>query len=826
MKGLDILIKRGILNNKMRTVFAITSIIIAVTVMVSLNIATESVKTSLTKSIEDRALGADIVIRSGALNVTDDVIERLYRIESTENVYARIRIWGFYKNDTREDWVQILGIDFENEKKIDSYRLLSGALPKQDELLLTKKYADKIGAATGEKIEVRTENGMSSFKVAGIVENAGLAKENSGRVMLMNSDHVKAILNTESYSEANVGLKDRFDPISERETFQKTLGEGISVYLPSDKSENVIKSLNNLFVGFNIFAALAFFVGVFLINNTMRAIVLNSSREIAIMKVFGFVRKDIFRWIIGLSLFYGVVGSLVGFGLGVGLASAMIGLIESMVNTEAGMIVVPWLRVAFLSLIGILVSVAAGIGPAFKASNVSIIEGLSINSFRKGHITKKTWEIFGIVLLLLLMSALGTYYKAFRNIEYITFTLIIVTLYYFLFLITKPLVTLIYGIGEHFAPLNSKINHINLTTNVTRTANTVFAIIICISMSVGLSGVLTSFKQSMLDQFKTIYSGDILVNAAFGLKEKDIELIKNSNKVSTVAPIYSKFVISDKKDINVFGIDLSASQLKFSGNKESYIVGALNGEKAIVISKTMAYKWKKGINDYINIPTDYGNERFRIVGFTKTPDQNAMEAYMSSKNFIHLYPKTYAEKYLLTVPQNIDKDELIKQLESAINDEQVTYERIDEYIQDIKNSLDMSFSVFYVLIFIVYIVGGLVIVNSINMNIREMKYQLSLLKVFGLKKMQMFFLMLDMGFIYGLLGTTLGSLLGFFINYSLAWLAKDMMGLELQVVTNLKEVAGIVIIGIIIALISAISPALRGYKVNVVNTLRKGESFI
>ena len=142
----------------------------------------------------------------------------------------------------------------------------------------------------------------------------------------------------------------------------------------SDDIKEGLSLLNKMFL---VFAGVALFVGSFIIWNTFTMIVSQRSREIALMRAVGATRRQVMRNLLLEAVLLGVGASVVGIGLGVGVAkglSALMGAIGFALPT-ASMQIKPGTIWASI-LVGTLVTVVAAIVPARRATKVLPVEAL------------------------------------------------------------------------------------------------------------------------------------------------------------------------------------------------------------------------------------------------------------------------------------------------------------------------------------------------------------------------------------------------------------------------------------------------------------------
>ena len=77
-----------------------------------------------------------------------------------------------------------------------------------------------------------------------------------------------------------------------------------------------------------IFAFISLFVGAFTIYNTFSIIVGQRTRELALLRIVGASRRQVFRSVLGEAAIVGFVSSVIGIGLGVLAAIGLKALIS------------------------------------------------------------------------------------------------------------------------------------------------------------------------------------------------------------------------------------------------------------------------------------------------------------------------------------------------------------------------------------------------------------------------------------------------------------------------------------------------------------------
>ncbi len=131
---------------------------------------------------------------------------------------------------------------------------------------------------------------------------------------------------------------------------------------------------------FNMFGVLALFMGGFIIFNTFRTVVTERRRDIGMLRALGARRSTITGMILAEGLLQGLIGSgiglLLGYLLGVGVVLLAKPLMNTFVHASIGSPVVTPTLVITSILLGVGITVLAGLLPARNASRVTPMDAL------------------------------------------------------------------------------------------------------------------------------------------------------------------------------------------------------------------------------------------------------------------------------------------------------------------------------------------------------------------------------------------------------------------------------------------------------------------
>ncbi|MDX1656883.1 MAG: FtsX-like permease family protein, partial [Candidatus Competibacteraceae bacterium] len=212
-----------------------------------------------------------------------------------------------------------------------------------------------------------------------------------------------------------IGLLDHIDLIIEPNRSGRDLLEAIRRQLPpgvrlesiaatQDASAQMTASFR---LNLTAMSLLALVVGMFLIHNTMTFSVIQRRGLIGMLRALGVTQGEIFALILFEALLLGLVGTLLGLGLGILLATLLVDLVTQTINDLYYVLTVREFRLAPLSLVkalalGLVASTLAAWLPAREAAGA--LPGSAIS---RAHLELR-WRLALPRLLTVALSLLGS----------------------------------------------------------------------------------------------------------------------------------------------------------------------------------------------------------------------------------------------------------------------------------------------------------------------------------------------------------------------------------------------------------------------------------
>ncbi len=214
--------------------------------------------------------------------------------------------------------------------------LLEGRWPAAgDEVVIDAGTADKQGYEVGDTVEITTLQPKRAFELVGVAQYGSVDSLGNASFVVFTIPAAQELLDREGQYDAISAAA--HEGISEDElvaAIQPALPASAEVVSASQEAQDQadeVSQFTSIFRYFLLaFAAIALFVGAFVIFNTFSITVAQRTREFATLRTIGASRRQVLGSVILESLVIGLLASLIGLGLGVLLAEGIEALFRSL----------------------------------------------------------------------------------------------------------------------------------------------------------------------------------------------------------------------------------------------------------------------------------------------------------------------------------------------------------------------------------------------------------------------------------------------------------------------------------------------------------------
>ena len=169
----------------------------------------------------------------------------------------------------------------------------------------------------------------------------------------------------------------------------------------AEQTASINQALSFFSTALLVFAFISLFVGGFTIFNTFSILVGQRTKELALLRIVGASRRQVFRSVLLEAALVGLVASLVGLGLGVLGAVGIEALLKGFgITLPTGPLVFESHTVVAALLVGVGVTVVSALSPARRAVRIPPVAALSDHVQSDLESSRRRILVGGIIALL------------------------------------------------------------------------------------------------------------------------------------------------------------------------------------------------------------------------------------------------------------------------------------------------------------------------------------------------------------------------------------------------------------------------------------------
>jgi putative ABC transport system permease protein len=269
-------------------------------------------------------------------------------------------------------------------ERVTPFRLTDGRWPARDgEVAIDEKTAEDQGWALGQRIRISSRTGAEAFTVTGVSNFGSVKSLGTATTAVFALDTARRFFDRgDGYDAILVAGPEGAEGAAVRSALGAELGPAASVRTAAADDRFTFDGLSQFIsiirIVLLVFGGVAVLVGALTIVNSLSITLAQRTRELGLLRLVGASRRQILRTVVGEALLIGVIGSVVGLAAGYGLAIGLQSMFASfgLDLPEAGTVFSTGTIVTGL-LVGIIVTLLAGLVPALRATRVPPVVALS-----------------------------------------------------------------------------------------------------------------------------------------------------------------------------------------------------------------------------------------------------------------------------------------------------------------------------------------------------------------------------------------------------------------------------------------------------------------
>jgi putative ABC transport system permease protein len=836
---------RYFIKHPFQTAMMVLGIALGVALVVSIDIANASVEASFqksTQSITGRATHQII----GTYQPLNQSIYTTLKTKLDFEKSAPVIIGHAIVKELNNKPMQILGIDPFSEFKFRSFDILkqqstgrdtenfTDLILKPGAVMISSNLASKHQIKKNSQLTLVFGNKEMVITIIGFITITENSDEHdlADGLLYMDISSAQEILNLEkkiSYIDLILDNESKNLP-----KIKSLLPNSVKV-LPTARKSAAIREMSKSFE-FNLsaFSLLALLVGLFLIYNTVVFSIISRRQMFGILRALGVTRQEIFYMVISESFFLGIVGTLIGLLLGAFLGIYTVRMVSQTVSGLYYFLPNTLFHISLFTLVkgvllGIVVSVLSSLLPALEAN-----QSQANDTLHRSDLELKTnrWlpylSYFGLILNITGITIL-VYSSKNVPLGFLGTAFIVFGFAFFIPMLTRIMILVFLPVLTHILGITAKMALRSISRSLSRTGVSIAALMIAISVYIGVGIMINSFKGSLNQWVDHNLKGDVHIGSS-DITQKFLP----SHMIKTIKSLPIVDRINEYQFIQLqTGPYINATLFVTTNTQPNYqwVWKIANSEElgkkflgdVVFISESFA--WKHDItatkNNVLTLDTPKGIQNFRVGGvfsdFFLRGGRIVIHRNTYTKFWSEVRP-TQIEVYLKNINQ---ESNFIKTAEAIFDNQPLLYTTQVQIRKRVLKAFDNTFAITIALQILSALVAVIGILNTIMSLIYERFREIGVLRANGLSIGQLWkMLMIESGFIgllSGLIALPLGTVLSWIL---IAVINKRSFGwtLNFSFDTNIYMHALMLSIGA--ALFAGIYPAWRASRTQIMNAIR------
>jgi putative ABC transport system permease protein len=837
---------KGVFANKLRLTLTALAIVIGVGFVAATYIFTDTINSRFETLLTDINQGVDVIVRPEQpdfgfeiVSMPEGVLDTVAAVEGVAvadpAVNGFAQVVGTDGEPIGGQGPPTLGVSWTDVEAFNPTMQVGGRAPTgPGEVVIDVTTAETGNIAVGDRVTILSAMAPEEFEVVGTVsfgeDNALLGATLSGFEL--------------TEAQRVMDLEGRLTVISvqgDSDLSPEELQQRIGAVLPSgvesitgeadtdEQLDDVGSQLNFLTVALLAFAAVAVFVGAFIITNTFRIIVAQRTRELALLRAIGATGRQVV-WMVAIeALVVAIVASVVGIGVGV-LLAYVIAWLMSLGGFEIplGSLTLLPRTVAIAMAVGLIVTLISSLLPARKAARVPPVAAMREETARPASRSLRNRAIWGSIILGIgiLMLAAGLFVEVSNALAYVGLGALVtfVGVSVLLPLASKPIARVLGLPLPYLFGTAGQLAQENTRRKPRRTASTASALMIGIALVVFFAVFAESIKENIEESILNDFPADLSAsstNFIVGLSPTFAEEAGELAEVQIASALQFGAIRVEEPtgttDTSAVGIEPGTILSVFNLETTPQDLQRLDQGGVLVDPDLMEDQgWVVGDTVIIEYAST-GPQPTEIVGAAKG------EAFGSSYWIsTATYEENFASRTDFIVFMKFADGVAFADAEAAVRALAEGYANAEvqtgsEVVADAEAQINQILAFISGLLFLAIIIAVLGITNTLALSIIERTREIGLLRAVGMERRTVRRMIRWESVIIALFGAVVGILLGVVFGWAVVRSLADE-GLSTFDIPWVQLISLVLLSGVV-GIIAAIYPAWKASRLNILEAI-------
>ncbi|CUS03512.2 conserved membrane protein of unknown function [Candidatus Promineifilum breve] len=842
---------RRLRRRPLQYVLFVLGVAIGVAMMVAIDLANGSARRAFALSTDAVTGKATHRVAGGPTGLDEDVYRRI-RVEAGFSPAAPV-VEGYVGAPALGGQpFRLIGIDPFAEPPFRDYfaagqatgldlNALTALLTEPNSIIVAGDTAAAAGLALGDTVTLDVAGRPTPARIVGLLRPADdVSRRALAGILFTDIASAQEVLGM-------VGRLSHVDLIAADESalaaVEAVLPPGATLQTAAAR-QNAVQQMTAAFeLNLAALSLLALVVGMFLIYNTVTFSVVQRRPLFGILRCLGVTGGQLFALILGEAMVLGLVGSLLGLGLGLLLGRGVVGLITQTINdfwfvVNVRGVSAPAGTLLRGLLVGVGASLLAALVPALEAARTAPQSTLRRSTLESRVRRLLPWLVVAWAVLTLIGVGLlwlrgGGLFTAFGGLFAVLIAAALLAPP-----VTAGLMRLAAPVGGRLLGVLGRLAPRDIVRSLSRTSVAVAALMTAVSVIVGVSIMVGSFRGTVVEWLDQTLQADIYLSAP-GATANRVAGTLDPAVVAAVRqwPGVARAVTSHAVQIELpeFGrlVQLVAVDGDVSRGNRPYAWvrddlsnpwTALEAGEGVIISEALVLKENLPIPPPpITLPTAAGPQALPVLAVFYDYSSDQGSVFIDNDLYRTLWDDAAVSAVGLLVAEGESVEAIITGIETSLSGRQDVVVQSNEALR--RGSLeifDRTFAITSALRLLAVIVAFIGVLSALMSLQLERARELGTLRATGMTRPQLWALTL---LETGLMGLTAG-LLALPVGYALAWILVYVINVRSFGWTLRMDLAPgyflqAMLVAVVAALLAGIYPALRVGNMEIAAALRE-----
>ena len=682
-----------------------------------------------------------------------------------------------------DDKLKIIGIDIFRAGQVSPDLL---GLPPEgkgldrlasDTIFLSPAAMEWLQVKQGDSLPLQVDFQTIHLRVAG-----GLVRARAGqRLAVMDIGALQwRFQQLGSLSRVELKLEDGINHAVFKAKLTEELGESYWVTEEADQEARIANMSRAYRVNLNMLALVALFTGAFLVLSTQALSVIRRRQQFALLRILGFTQQQLLRQIIIEGMILGVTGSMLGLGLGYGIAAVAI----QFLGGDLGSIFFPGIKpsiyfspLAALTFfgMGLSVTVIGSLVPAIEAARAKPAQALRSGG-EETAMAKISKPWFAIICLSL--ALLFTQFPPILELPifgYLAIVLLLIggialmprfTTWFFSTLLGK---LYHYGVGPVWTLVLARLSNAS-----NQAAIALSGILASFSLMVAMAIMVTSFRISVDSWLGHVLPADLYIRAAAiadqggfqSNEQKSISEIVDFDRMDFIRTQQLSLKV-DRPEVTLIARPIDQADPRNTLPLTDDMIEPALLPKEIMpiwVSEAIVDLYGYRVGERVLLPIGAASNEFIVAGVWRDYGRQFGAIQIRLEDYRLLTGDFSVNTIAIWLHPGINPDKAIANLRQLPFGTTLEISKSSDIRRSSLEIFDRSFAITYLLEVIAVIIGLLGVATSFSAQALARAKEFGMLRHIGTMRWQIFGMLAT----EGVLLTTLGSVLGFGVGWSIS----------------------------------------------------------